>query len=275
MGTTVFERARPSEAAVDHALAASRHAVFWLEDAGPGPGIRSSRARSRPTSRSSAAATPACGRPCCAKDRDPDAGSSSSRPKRRLGGIRPQRRLRRGEPHPRRRERRSRWPDELEHLTRSACRTSTTSSATVAATRWTCDFERTGTLDLAIEQHQLESLRRRPPSSRDDEPSSTRTPSAARSTPPPTSPALGQAQHRPGAPREARARAGAGRPELGVKIFENSPVPRSPARLPDGRLAVLTAALRVSAARVALATNVFPILLKRNRLRRCPSTTTS
>ena len=114
-------------------------AVFWLEDA-PGAGVpRADRRDAAPTWRSSAAATAGCG-PRCSRS----AATPARRvvlleaQHRRVGGVRPQRRLLRGQPHPRRGER----PVPLARRVRRARaararRTSTPSRPTCASSAWT------------------------------------------------------------------------------------------------------------------------------------------
>ena len=97
---------------------------------------------------------------------------------------------------------------------------------------------------------------------------STRKRCRPRSRPRPSSAGVGQALDGAGAPRPPRRRAGPSRPRAGVVIFERSPV-----RLLDDdgdAVMVRTDHGHVRATRVALATNVFPSLLKRNRLMTVP-----
>ena len=114
---TVYERLAPPAAAVDAALAPSRHAVFWLEDA-PGHVVP------RADRRDAAADLTVVGGGYCglwtavlAKRRNPAARVVLLEAKHdRVGGVRSQRRLLRGQPHPRRGER----PEPLARRVRRA-----------------------------------------------------------------------------------------------------------------------------------------------------------
>jgi hypothetical protein len=109
-----------------------------------------------PTSRSWAAATPAL-------DGDPGEGARPRAQRRdrggehhRLGGIRTQRRVRRGQPHAREANGERRWPEELRQLDRIGHANLDAIEDTVAKYTMDVDFERTGTLSVALEPHELE-----------------------------------------------------------------------------------------------------------------------
>jgi len=162
----------------------------------------------------------------------------------------------------------SRFADELPQLTRLGLENLDEIEATVSALGLDCDFERTGSLAVAIEQYQVEGLRESHNGTDElffdaaamraeiDSPTYLGGLWSTRDT----------AMIHPGKLARELAKACA---EAGVEIFEHSPVVGVSR---DGRDAV-----RVSldggqavASRVALATNAFPSLLARYRLHTVP-----
>ena len=137
------------------------------------------------------------------------------------------------------------------------------------------EFERNGSLDVAVEPHQVEWLEESlaDATARGDD--SLRWLDEARCRP-------GGLPHLPRRASGRSTRAACLHPaklaselarvaeELGVEIFERSPVPRLETPGSTGAVGVVTDAGRIDAARVVLATNVFPSLLKRNRLMTVP-----
>lgn len=159
-----------------------------------------------------------------------------------------------------------RWPDELARLDELGHANLDAIEETVARYGIDADFERTGTLSVAVEPHQVEWLEG--PST--DE-SRFLDEAAVRAEI--HSPALlagrwdarGTALVHPGKLAAELARVAR---ELGAEIFEHSPVHRID---DDGDAVRLRAdGGTVRASRVVLATNAFPSLLKRNRLMTVP-----
>jgi len=260
--STVFERNAPDAALVDAALSDTRQSVFWLDNA---PGTRFPKLASDLETDLAIVGGGYTGlwTAIRAKERDPDrrvvvleAKTIGWAASGRNGGF-VEASLTHGELNGERR-----WPEELAQLDRLGAANLDAIQDAVARYKMRADFERTGTLSVAVEQHQLEWLE---------------GPSTAASV------HLDQAAVRaeiasptflagrwdkdttalvhPGKFAAELARVAA---DLGVELFEHTPVR---GLTDDG---VLTDGGRVRAARVALATNVFPSLLKRNRLMTVP-----
>ncbi|MCU1417272.1 MAG: FAD-dependent oxidoreductase [Schumannella sp.] len=264
--STVFERNAPGKAAVTRALDDSRHAVFWLEDAAA-PG--------RPRLGTSVDADLAIvgggytglWTAIRAKERDPalrivllEAKTIGWAASGRNGGF-VEASLTHGEANGERR-----WPEELAQLERLGSANLDAIAEAVERYGIAADFERTGTLSVAVEPHQVGWLDG--PGTDDDvhlDEAAVRREIASptflagrwdrRST----------ALVHPGKLAAELARVAA---DLGVELFEHSAVRGIE---DDGERVVLrTDTARVRARRVALATNVFPSLLKRNRLMTVP-----
>lgn len=267
MHPTVFERHRPSASVVEHALAGTRDAVFWTEDS---PGERAPKLEGTIEADLAIVGGGYTGlwTALRAKDRDPDARVVVIEARRtgwaassRNGGF-VEASLTHGEENGKRR-----WPEELEQLDAIGMQNLDDIEATVARERMRCDFERTGTLSVAIEPHQVEWLRgeegyldAEAVRKQVDSPTYLAGSWDKRST----------AMVHPAKLATELARVAR---ERGVLIFEDSPVralaDRGTFGGTDG-VDVQTAGGQVRASRVALATNVFPSLLKRNRLMTVP-----
>ncbi len=266
MHTTVFERSAPEPSAIDAALAPSRPAVFWTEDA---PGHRFDILE---RDRSADLVVVGGGyaglwTAIRAKERDPgmsvilvEAKTIGWAASGRNGGF-VEASLTHGEANGERR-----WPEELARLDELGHQNLDAIEKAVADYRMAADFERTGTLSVAIEPHQLEWLDG--PSTPDDvllDESEVRaevnSPTYLRGR----WDKRGTALVHPGKFAAELARVAT---ELGVEIYERSPV-RS---LDDEGTGVVVRTQRgvVRASRVALATNAFPSLLARNRLMTVP-----
>ena len=256
MVATVFERQAPDAAVVQTALADSRLTPFWLDDV------------SRPSyprlDGAAAADLVIVGggysglwTAVIAKERNPSRSVILLEARRigwaasgRNGGFcEPS--LTHGDENGERR-----WPEEMETLTRLGIENLDEFQATVTRYSMDVDFERNGSLQVATEPHQVEWLG---PEALDA--AATRalvnSPTYQGGSLDPES-----ALVHPGKLAVELARVAT---ELGVQIFEFTPV-RS---LEDGPTLV-TDRGRVTAGKVALGTNAFPALLKRNRLMTVP-----
>jgi glycine/D-amino acid oxidase-like deaminating enzyme len=157
----------------------------------------------------------------------------------------------------------SRFPHEFDVLQRLGMRNLDEIESTIAELGLDADFERNGAIDIATEPHQIEWLRE---AAGDD--STFLDESAVRAEVHSPTYLAGLLRTRdsalvhPAKLARALARACAA---AGVEIFEHSPV----ASIGDGTV-LTTPRGRVRSSRTALATNVFPSLLKRNRLATVP-----
>jgi len=261
---TAYERRPPAAGVVDHALAASRQAVFWLEDApayaGSGPLTQPVRADLTVVGGGYLGLWTAV----LAKRRNPgarvvllEAESVGWAASGRNGGF-CEASLTHGEANGR-----SRWPEDYDVLERLGAENLDAMERDVDELGIDCHWERTGMLSIAVEEHQLTWLGSGPDVLSGDE--------ARRQVNSPL--VLGAVWERgstalvhPARLARGLARAASG---LGVEVFEHSPVvsvetPRT------GPALVVTPRGRVTSDRVALATNVFPSLLRRTRLLTVP-----
>lgn len=258
MTDIVFERQKPAASVIAESLKGTQDAVFWTQDA---------PAESSPKLSGTVEADlvivgggyTGLWTALRAKDRDPDArvvivearaiGWAASG---RNGGF-VEASLTHGEENGKRR-----WPEELERLDELGMENLDAIEATVKDS----DFERTGTLSVAIEPHQLEWLEgESTPDSvyldREAVRREVNSPSyLAGRWDKRTTALVHPAKMANDLARQAR--------ERGVRIFEDSPV----RAITD--TSVQTAGGQVVAPKVVLATNVFPSLLKRNRLMTVP-----
>ncbi len=266
MHQTVFERSAPTPAQIDESLSSSRPAVFWLEDA---PGARFDRLSGAIDTDLVIVGGGYTGlwTAIRAKERDPGArvvllegktiGWAASG---RNGGF-VEASLTHGESNGQRR-----WPDELDRLEELGHGNLDAIADTISRYGIDADFERTGTLTVAIEPHQVEWLQG--PSTPDslylDE-------AAVRAEVDSPTYLAGRWDKRSTAlvhPGKLAAELARVASELGVDILERSPV----RRLESGRHGVTVHADggAVRASRAVLATNAFPSLLARNRLMTVP-----
>ncbi len=262
--STVYERLAPPPAAVEAALAPSRHAVFWLEDTGPTPSYPALGAST------SADLTVVGGGYCglwtavLAKRRDPgarvvllEANTVGWAASGRNGGF-CEASLTHGEENGR-----SRWPEEYDALERLGAANLDAFEADVRELGLDCQLERTGVLSVAVEPHQVEWLA--------DRPGYLDTDAVRREIDSPVFLAGDWSRDDCALVHPARlvrelARVAA---ELGVEIHEHTRVDGLDTHGP-GQVSVRTGAGSVTSARVALATNVFPSLLRRGRLLTVP-----
>lgn len=263
MGTTVFERRRPADAVIDAALKDTTLGVFWLEDvarpvhpplAGPvttdlvvvGGGYTGLWTAVR------------------AKERDPErrvvlleASRIAWAASGRNGGF-CESSLTHGHENGV-----SRWPEEIDRLEAMGSENLDGIEHTVRRYDMNADFERTGQLAVAVEPHQVDWLREEPDfldqdAVRAEVHSDTFLAGSWDSD--------GCALVHPAKLGLELARVAE---DLGVEIFEHSIV-RAIEGDGSGPVTLITAGGRVTADAVALATNVFPSLLKRNRLMTVP-----
>lgn len=274
MGTTIFERQRPAASLIARSLDGTRQGVFWLDDLPPQP--------DRPTLSGDVSADlvivgggyTGLWTAVLAKRRDPDArvvvleartvGWAASG---RNGGF-CEASLTHG-----RENGLSRWPDEIDELDRLGLANLDAMGEDIADAGIDADWERTGSFGVATEPHQLEWLDEwaKDAADRGDDSVSRLTAEEVQASI--ASPILLGAvreSHTTALVHPGKLAAGLAHAaeEAGVLIFEHSLV-RS---LDDdgSRVTVTTAGGRVTAKSVALATNVFPSLLKRNRLMTVP-----
>jgi glycine/D-amino acid oxidase-like deaminating enzyme len=280
MRSTVFERLRPDAAMVDHALKDTRQSVFWLEDAPPDayPALTSSTSADLVVVGGGYSGLWTA---LLAKRRHPDAsvvlleartiGWAASG---RNGGF-AESSLTHGEENGR-----SRFPEEYDQLARLGRENLDAIEAIVRELGLDADWERNGSIDVAVEPHQVEWLREAA-----DGHSAVFLDEAELRASVHSPTYLGGLLHphdgalvHPAKLARALARACA---DAGVQLFERTPVTElvtsglSAAEGVDVRTAALDVTGRpsaavVRAAKVALGTNAFPSLLKRNRLYTVP-----
>ena len=256
---TVYERLAPPAALVDAVLAPSRHGVYWLEDA-PGSSYP-------PLTQDTTADLTVVGGGYCglwtavlAKRRNPGArvvlleaqtvGWAASG---RNGGF-CEASLTHGEENGR-----TRWPDEYDELERLGLANLDALEADVRELGIECEFERTGVLSVAVEEHQVAWLSPDHPGHLDRDAVRAEIDSPV---------FLAGEWEREGCAlvhpaRLARELARVAT-DLGVEIHEQTTVTGldgTTVRTPRGAL---------TSERVALATNVFPSLLRRTRLLTVP-----
>ena len=268
MKSTVFERLAVPPATVDRSLANTRQSVFWLDDA---PGTRHSQLKGVVSADLAVVGAGYCGlwTAIKAKQREPDArivvleantvGSAASG---RNGGF-VEASLTHGEDNGA-----SRWPNEIDRLNEMGFENLDQIEHQITDLGLDCDFERNGAIDLAVEPYQEAALRAMRLGPGDE---FLDGPAVRAEVDSPTYRAgvwhrRSSALVHPGKLAAELARVAL---ELGVQIFERSKVDRLDTSSPNG-VELLTRAGSVRSASVALATNVFPSLLKRTRLHTVP-----
>lgn len=271
MGKVVFERNVPAASVISHSLEGSIHKPFWIDD------VTDARTFSALQGDVTADLAIVGGgylglwTAVLAKQRNPDArvvllearelGWAASG---RNGGF-CEASLTHGEENGL-----SRWPKEYEQLDRLGLQNLDEIEATVKTLNLDCDFERTGSLDLAIEEHEIEWLKE---AETDDDTVFLDEAAVRAEVNSPTYLAavwnkrINAIIHPAKLVRELARVAS----ELGVEIFEHSPVREvETSGGPTDAAIVHSRNGRVRAGRVALATNAFPSLLKRTRLHTIP-----
>ena len=261
-GTTVFERLAPKPSVVAESLLGSVNRPFWLDDVG-------TRARFAPLREAASADLAIVGggflglwSAILAKERDPgrniillesdEVGWAASG---RNGGF-CEASLTHGDENGQRR-----WPEELERLQALGMRNLDEIAQSVERYEIDCDFERTGVMAVAVEPYQDASLRGAGYMDARAVRAEVASPTflSARWDKDTT------AMLHPGKLVTGLARVAS---ELGVQIHEQSRVSALKA-LRDG-VRLDTTQGSVTAARVVLATNAFPSLLRRYRSHTIP-----
>ena len=278
MGTTVFERRRPPASVIEHSLAGTEQQVFWLDDLADA----AKRPRPRLTGERVAQLAIVGGgytgmwTAVLAKRRYPDArvvvveaksiGWAASG---RNGGF-CEASLTHGHDNGM-----SRWPDEMPTLDRLGIENLDAIGAAEAEFGMDFEFERNGALGVAVEPHQVAWLREEVEAAAARGDDSVRLLDEAEVRAEVDSPTyLGGIWDTRGSalvhPAKLAAELARVAEDLGVEIFEQSPVRRIDTPGSTGAVSLVTDGGRVLAQQAVLATNVFPSLLKRNRLMTVP-----
>ncbi|MBM7503404.1 NAD(P)/FAD-dependent oxidoreductase [Agromyces aurantiacus] len=278
MGTTVYERRRPAASVIDHSLAPTRQSVFWIEDLADDarrPRARLEGARVADLAIVGGGYT-GLWTAVLAKRADPDlrvvllearqVGWAASG---RNGGF-CEASLTHG-----RENGLARWPDEIDELDRLGLANLDAIEASEAEYGMRFDFERNGSLDVAVEPHQVEWLHEAAADAASRGDGTVRLLDEHQLREQVDSPAyLGAIWNtRTSAilhPAKLAAELARVAEEAGVEILEHSPVKRLETHGSTGTVQLITEHGRVDAERAVLATNVFPSLLTRNRLMTVP-----
>jgi len=260
MGTTVFERRQPSASVIERSLENTARAAFWLDDV-ERPAFPTLSGEVRADLAIVGGGYAGLWTAIRAKERDPqrtvvllEANRVGWAASGRNGGF-CEASLTHGEENGR-----NRWPDEMEQLERLGLENLDGIQDTVERYGMDVDWERTGQMAVAVEPHQIEWMEG------DDFLDEAAVQAEVAS---PTYLAgswdrTGCAMVHPAKLVFELARVAT---ELGVRIFERTRV----TGLSGKGVQTLTAeGGSVVAGQVALATNVFPSLLKRNRLMTVP-----
>ena len=261
--TTVFERLAPDASAIDAALAGSRRSVFWLDglDRPVHPALSSAERTDLVVVGGGYTGLWSAIR---AKERDPgrrvtvlEASRIAWAASGRNGGF-CEASITHGEPNGL-----SRWPDEYPELERLGRENLDQIEASIARYGMDVEFERTGTLSVAVEPHQVEWLA-------EDEGFLDQDAARAELHSPIVL-AASWDRHDTALVHPAKLVLELARVarKLGVVIHERSRV-RAIDHGDGGWVKVETEGGSVTADRVILATNAFPSLLKRDRLMTVP-----
>jgi glycine/D-amino acid oxidase-like deaminating enzyme len=273
VGTTVFERRVPSASVISNSLESTRTGVFWIDDLPAS--LRPDRPPLRGTVRADlvivGAGYTGLWTAVLAKTRDPgrrvvvvEANRVGWAASGRNGGF-CESSLTHGAENGQ-----NRWPDEMPLLEELGLNNLDAIEASEADYGMDFQFERTGQLAPATEEHQLEWLHEWAAEG-DPDVEFLDEGAIQASVASPTYLAAVWEKRTCGLVHPARLAAELARvaEERGVEIFERSHV--KALESPDtGAVSVVTDAGRVEAAQAVLATNVFPSLIKRNRLMTVP-----
>ena len=270
---TAYERHAPDPRLVERALAGSRQAVFWLEDAGTEAQHPELTASTRADLTVVGGGYLGLWAAVHAKRRDPgrrvvllEAQTLGWAASGRNGGF-CEASLTHGEDNGR-----SRWPDEHDVLERLGRENLDAFEADVRDLGLDCEWERTGMLSVAVEEHQVAWLRDEQPHpdrhflDRDRVRAEIDSPLFLAGALDPHDTAL---VHPARLVQELALVA----VDLGVEVHEHSAATalrRTSSGPGRRRIEVHTARAVVTSDHVVLATNVFPSLLRRNRLMTVP-----
>lgn len=269
MHTTVFERSRPDARLIAESLDGSRLSPFWLDDLPERPMAPVLTGSETADLVIVGGGYTGLWTALLAKQRDPDARVLLLEGKRigwaasgRNGGF-VEATLTHGEKNGE-----TRFADELETLDRLGMQNLDEIEATVEQLGWKCDFERVGSIAVATEQYQVAALE----AAHDGEHELFYDASAMRAQIASPTYEGGLWSKRDTAlvhPGKLAAALLTACLNAGVEVFESSPVTDLSAERDAVTLSVRGGGT-VRAARVALATNAFPSLLKRYRLHTVP-----
>lgn len=268
--TTVFERQGPTEAAIDHALANSSASVFWLDD------VQAQRQDYPPLPGDQNADLVIVGGGYAglwtalrALERDPgrnvvllEANEIGGAASGRNGGF-CEASLTHGEPNGA-----LRWPGEMEQINRMGMDNLDEIEESIARYGMDCDFERNGILAVAVEPHQVAWLEEERPSAHSsgflDREAVQREVSSSAFLAGVWEKSACATIH----PAKLALELARVITRLGASIHEHTPVKRL--HNTGTATEVITERGSVRASHVALATNAYPSLLKRNSLMAIP-----
>lgn len=164
---------------------------------------------------------------------------------------------------------RSRWPQEIDKLNELGIRNLDAIESAVHKYDLRCDFERTGSLSVALEGYQIDELREGVDGVNSIFLDSESVRAEVNS---PTYLAGNWTKHRMALVHPAKLTHELARVcrQKGVEIFENTPVAGLRHERSNGRLRLDAASTYVTADKVILATNAFPSLLKRYKYHTVP-----
>ncbi|HEY0643924.1 MAG TPA: FAD-dependent oxidoreductase [Nocardioides sp.] len=270
---TAYERHAPDPRLVERALAGSEQAVFWLEDAGAVARHPELTAATRADLTIVGGGYLGLWAAVHAKRRDPgrrvvllEAQTVGWAASGRNGGF-CEASLTHGEDNGR-----SRWPDEHDLLERLGRENLDAFEKDVRDLGLDCEWERTGTVSVAVEEHQVAWLREEPPRpdkhflDRDEVRAEINSPLFLAGVLDPHDTALVH-------PARLALELARVAVDLGVEVHEHSAATalrRTSSGAGPSRIEVHTARAVVTSDHVVLATNVFPSLLRRNRLMTVP-----
>jgi glycine/D-amino acid oxidase-like deaminating enzyme len=272
MSRTIFDGARPAASVVAASLTGTRQGSFWIEDLGPRADYPTLTGDLRCDLAIVGGGYLGLWSAVLAKQQNPaarvvllEARTVGWAASGRNGGF-CEASLTHGEDNGR-----SRWPQEIDRLTELGKENLDEIERAVSVLGIDCDFERTGSVDLAIEEHQIEWLREEVT----DESTVFLDESAVRAEVASPTYLAGVWHRRTSAlvhPGKLAAELARVATDLGVEIFEHSLVQSvdTARRRPAQGARVSTRRGTVTAQKIALATNVFPSLLKRNKLATVP-----
>jgi glycine/D-amino acid oxidase-like deaminating enzyme len=264
--STVFERNAPGQGVIDRALESTRQSVFWLDELGRGTAYPSLVGAHSTDLVVVGGGYTGLWTAVLAKRRNPDrrvvlleAKTIGWAASGRNGGF-CDASLTHGDANGQ-----ARWPDEMDTLTRLGDENLDSIERSVHELGLDAQFERTGSLDVATEPHQVEWLREEGGDFLDQDAVRAEVNS-------PTYLAGSWGRRSTALVHPARLAKELARvaSELGVEVFEHSHVKRLEAGAPGGPVTIVTEDGRIDAANVVLGTNVFPSLLRRQRFMTVP-----